>query len=151
MKDKVQQQRFSRMVQDVHEESRVWITKDNLNQKINEDLFETEATTGLVTRSSQHWRYYALTYQFGPNMLDPDGTGDVEDEEDMDDEASRRAARNLRKMTEEDFPEDRSTKINCNVIKLLQTITGPLSHKLSCVVRCSLPITLHHPLPYDAL
>ena len=109
----------------------MWITKDNINQRINLDLFESEATTGLVTRSSQHWRYYALTYEFGPNMLDPDASDEEEDEDndDADYQANRRASRNLRKMTEEDFPEDRSTNIYHDVI-----ITGLLLCLLSCVV-----------------
>ena len=123
------------MVQDVHDESRVWITKDNINQRINEDLFESEATTGLVTRSSQHWRYYALTYEFGPNMLDPDASdNEDEDNDDMDYQANKRASRNLRKMTEEDFPEDRSAKTFRDVLCSLQIITELLLYALSCVM-----------------
>lgn len=68
----MQQLRFSQMIKDITEESEVWITKDNLNQKINTNLFEeTKATTGLVTRSSEHWKYFASAYEYEghPNVV----------------------------------------------------------------------------------
>ena len=52
------------MVNELCEESKIWITNDNINQRINEGLFTTVATTGLVTRSSQHWKHYAMTFSF---------------------------------------------------------------------------------------
>ena len=56
--------RYSNMVNELCEESKIWITNDNINQRINEGLFTTVATTGLVTRSSQHWKHYAMTFSF---------------------------------------------------------------------------------------
>ena len=56
----MQQNRYSDMVQQLHDESHVWITKDNLEDKINSRLFRTMATTGLVTRSSNYWRYMSV-------------------------------------------------------------------------------------------
>lgn len=67
----MQQIRFSHMVDDLCDEVPVWITADNIEQKINSSLFRTPSTTGLVTKSSQHWRYYALIYDFSTaEMLD---------------------------------------------------------------------------------
>ena len=56
----VQQNRYSDMVQQLHDESHVWITKDNLEDRITPRLFRTMATTGLVTRSSNYWRYMSV-------------------------------------------------------------------------------------------
>jgi hypothetical protein len=56
------------MIKDITEESEVWITNDNLNQTINTNLFAgNRATTGLVTRSSEHWKYYANAFEFEGN------------------------------------------------------------------------------------
>ena len=63
-KSNAQQMRYSNLVDDLSEESRVWITNDNVNQRINEGLFSAVSTTGLVTRSSQHWKFYAMTFSF---------------------------------------------------------------------------------------
>ena len=52
------------MVDELTEESKVWITNDNINQRINEELFSSVSTTGLVTRSSQHWKYFAMTFSY---------------------------------------------------------------------------------------
>lgn len=38
-----------------------WITRDNLDTKITTDLFKTPATTGLLNRYSEFWRYSAYT------------------------------------------------------------------------------------------
>lgn len=56
----VQQNRYSDMVQHIYNESHVWVTKDNYEEKINARLFDTMATTGLVTRSSNYWRYMSV-------------------------------------------------------------------------------------------
>jgi hypothetical protein len=56
------------MIKDITEESEVWITNDNLNQAINTNLFAgNRATTGLVTKSSEHWKYYANAFEFEGN------------------------------------------------------------------------------------
>ena len=59
-----QQMRYSNLVDDLTEESKTWITNDNVNVRINEELFSSVATTGLVTRSSQHWKFYAMTFSY---------------------------------------------------------------------------------------
>jgi hypothetical protein len=59
-----QQMRYSNLVDDLTEESKTWITNDNINIRINEELFSSVATTGLVTRSSQHWKFYAMTFSY---------------------------------------------------------------------------------------
>ena len=56
------------MIKDITEESEVWITNDNLNQRINTNLFAgMRATTGLVTKSSEHWKYYTNAFEFQGN------------------------------------------------------------------------------------
>lgn len=56
--------RYSNLIDDLTEESKTWITNDNINIRINEELFSSVATTGLVTRSSQHWKFYAMTFSY---------------------------------------------------------------------------------------
>ena len=43
--------------QDLEAEKATWITPENLESRITEDLFAKQATTGIVTRTSQHWRW----------------------------------------------------------------------------------------------
>ena len=56
-KEVKQQEMYKRMLYDLNEEKQTWITSKNLDMKINDDLFTKQATTGLVTRTSQHWRW----------------------------------------------------------------------------------------------
>lgn len=56
-KDLGQQQKYLRMLEDLEEEKSTWLSADNLSTKINNELFTKQATTGLVTRNSQHWRW----------------------------------------------------------------------------------------------
>ena len=56
------------MVQQLHEESAVWITKDNIEQRITGRLFDDYATTGLVTRTSNYWRYMTIPYVMGKDF-----------------------------------------------------------------------------------
>lgn len=58
-----QNERFRNLVGIMEAESSVWITPENVDTKINEDLFSAPATTGLVTNESKHWRYQLLTIQ----------------------------------------------------------------------------------------
>ncbi|KAJ1417693.1 hypothetical protein B484DRAFT_453887 [Ochromonadaceae sp. CCMP2298] len=59
-----QQKRYERVVTALHREKSAWITATNVDNKITPDLFETEATTGLSTRYSGHWRFQALSHEY---------------------------------------------------------------------------------------
>ena len=59
-RDAVQQNRYSAMIQDIYDESSIWVTKENVDKRINTRLFDTIATTGFVAKSSQYWRYMAV-------------------------------------------------------------------------------------------
>jgi len=52
-----QKERYKLLIKDLEEESSVWITLDNLDEKINENLFKTPSTTGLVTKYSENHRW----------------------------------------------------------------------------------------------
>lgn len=69
------------MIKDITEESEVWITNDNLNQRINTNLFAgRRATTGLVTKSSEHWKYYCNAFEFEGNpAMRGAGLGEADD------------------------------------------------------------------------
>jgi hypothetical protein len=54
-----QQQRYSSLVADLTRESACWITMENMNEKICDELFQGQCTTGFVSRGSQFWRYEA--------------------------------------------------------------------------------------------
>jgi hypothetical protein len=55
----LQNQRFANIVEDLKREQSVWITMDNIDDKISPFLFQTPtATTGLVTKYSEMWRHY---------------------------------------------------------------------------------------------
>ena len=56
-RDRLQQAMYRQMMLDLEDEKASWITPDNLESRITEDLFAKQATTGIVTRTSQHWRW----------------------------------------------------------------------------------------------
>jgi hypothetical protein len=56
----VQEARHSRLVQDLVEEKDQWITYDNLNFKVTDNLFTQPSTTGLVTRASNLYRFQII-------------------------------------------------------------------------------------------
>lgn len=60
---------------DLEEESKYWITTENLEQKITPELFMKPATTGLVMRHSHLWKYHCLNDSYGRIL-----TGDDDDD-----------------------------------------------------------------------
>jgi len=55
-----QRKRYHMAVADLEDEKKHWITKDNMETKITEDLFATPATTGLTNKYSDLWRYHCF-------------------------------------------------------------------------------------------
>ncbi len=58
----LQTQRYKGLVEDLTRESAAWITLANLDSKITPALFAQPATTGLITRTSDLWRYQVVTH-----------------------------------------------------------------------------------------
>ena len=67
----VQNESFKNLIDTLEAESSSWITLDNIDSKITEELFAAPATTGLVTSESRHWRHQLLTIQL-KRMLSPE-------------------------------------------------------------------------------
>ena len=62
---KKQQEQYTQAMGDLLDEHHTWITLDNLEEKITEELFDAEAaTTGLKTRYSQLWRTHVESHNF---------------------------------------------------------------------------------------
>ena len=57
----LQQQRYQSMIDGYAHEQKVWITADNMESKITDELFAKQATTGLATKTSEHWRWQVIT------------------------------------------------------------------------------------------
>lgn len=63
--------RFKQLVADLVEEQKVWITAENMDKVITPELFSApQATTGLITRQSDHWRYFAHPDSYKRNMAE---------------------------------------------------------------------------------
>ena len=60
-KKKAQQERYDNFFSDIQRESSCWLTKDSLDEKITEALFETPSTTGIVTKHSEYWRWQVMS------------------------------------------------------------------------------------------
>jgi hypothetical protein len=83
-KAEVQKKRFEALVRSLEAESRYWVTPENMDSKITEELFDKPCTTGVVTKSSEFWRNYArctninrLLFGVLPEMKDEDTINDV--------------------------------------------------------------------------
>ncbi len=72
----LQTERIQHLVADLTVEKEAWLTRDNLKEKITEDLFRgSAATTGFVApETSQHWRHSVVTFHlnrvFTTEMMD---------------------------------------------------------------------------------
>lgn len=71
----VQEARHSRLVQDLVEEKDQWITYDNLNFKVTDNLFTQPSTTGLVTRASNLYRFQIIPQSVQRLLADLDHDG----------------------------------------------------------------------------
>lgn len=83
-KASVQKKRFESLVRSLEAESKYWVTPDNMDELITEELFNAPCTTGIVTKSSEFWRNYArctnikrLVFGVVPNMKDEDTINDI--------------------------------------------------------------------------
>lgn len=57
----LEQQRLKMMIQDFQDESKTWLNESNIETRITAKLFTKQATTGLVTKQSEHWRWHLIT------------------------------------------------------------------------------------------
>ncbi len=60
-KESRQQRRYEVALVDLEKEKSAWITMENVDKMITNELFETQSTTGLTTKHSNHWRYQAFS------------------------------------------------------------------------------------------
>ena len=58
-----QRKRYDALLNDLRTEQRVWITPENIDSVITEELFAKPATTGLKTPMSDYWRYRVQSLQ----------------------------------------------------------------------------------------
>lgn len=56
-----EQTRYSHLVADLLAEKDSWITKENIDAKITDSLFEKQTTTGIVTKTSDLWRLQVIS------------------------------------------------------------------------------------------
>jgi hypothetical protein len=76
----VESQRFQQMLKDLKEEQKVWITLDNMDSVIIPELFgATPTSTGLVTKYSDHWRYYVHPFNIKREMAEIRAQGGVDE------------------------------------------------------------------------
>lgn len=65
--------RYKRLITDLKHEHPAWVTSSNIDEKITSDLFKHFTTTGIVTPTSQYWKYRTLTFHwnrtYGPELL----------------------------------------------------------------------------------
>ena len=80
----IQRKRFESLSRSLEAESKYWVTPENMDTKITEELFSKPCTTGVVNKSSEFWRHYArctnmnrLLFGVLPNMKDEDTINDV--------------------------------------------------------------------------
>jgi hypothetical protein len=65
------QVRKTKLMKDLVDESSGWITKEQINERITPELFACEsASTGYMTRETNHWKYQVFTPKLG-RLLDP--------------------------------------------------------------------------------
>lgn len=86
-RNEIRKERFERLVKMHEAESKYWITMENIDQKITEELFAAPATTGVTTEISEYWRYCCPSMQ--PNrtlgrLLEAENGPDSDEENDDD-------------------------------------------------------------------
>jgi hypothetical protein len=69
-----QAEKYAAFLVDLEAEAATWLTEDNIDDLITAELFSKPSTTGLVTSSSRHWKWQAVTFPWGADRTpDPDG------------------------------------------------------------------------------
>jgi hypothetical protein len=74
-RDELQQDKYDRFVRDLSDEAKTYLTHDNVDALITEELFSRPATTGLVSPLSEHWKYYAITYPYEADRTPHEDSG----------------------------------------------------------------------------
>jgi hypothetical protein len=63
--------RYKQLIADLVEEQKVWITLENMDKVITPALFNApQATTGLIMRQSDHWRYFVHPDSYKRNIAE---------------------------------------------------------------------------------
>jgi len=68
-KDEVRRARLQRLIEQLEAESKYWITPQNMEEKITEELFQKPCTTGVVTKYSEFWRYYCRSSNVNRTLI----------------------------------------------------------------------------------
>lgn len=129
-----QQRRYDRFFTDLQQESSVWITPDNIDDKITEDLFETQSTTGYVSPHSEHWRWQVLSINLNRIMsqeLMRERGIDKEEKSSLSKRLDWAAQEeNFKKFEVRDFLEEMigSGKDRGRLEELVEKFTGELEH-----------------------
>lgn len=67
----IQQKRYQKLTDDIMHEKNTWITNQNMDKKINKELFKKQSTTGIITNNSEHWRWHTVTLNVD-RMMSPE-------------------------------------------------------------------------------
>jgi hypothetical protein len=100
----VQQERYQALLKDLDAEKDVWITRAQIETKITEDLFSSQATTGLVTRHSEHWRWQMVPMNI-QRMMSPECRVESSGSHLTDRLAQRGQVRSMKKLIVQDILE----------------------------------------------
>ena len=99
---KLQQQRYLKLIKELSTEKVAWLNHDNLETKINEQLFLRPSATGLLTAHSNHWRYHLFTMNF-KRILSPEFIDTYLDKVVGDRMSTRGHIRSVKNMIVEDI------------------------------------------------
>ena len=99
---KLQQQRYLKLIKELSTEKVAWLNHDNLETKINEQLFIRPSATGLLTAHSNHWRYHLFTMNF-KRILSPEFIDTYLDKVVGDRMSTRGHIRSVKNMIVEDI------------------------------------------------
>lgn len=100
-----QQGRYMELAEALREESATWITYENMDTKIVEELFAKPATTGLVTGESRHWRHHLMTINLR-RVVSPEFVAENAGSSSLADRLQQRGQlKSVKRMLVEDFLE----------------------------------------------
>lgn len=90
---------------DIEEEKKTWINEDNMNSKITAALFEKPATSGLLTRDSELWRWHLHSMKLDRLMNNSETSSDFAGSSLAERLEFRGQVRSARKIMVQDFLE----------------------------------------------
>mmetsp|Transcript_25264 Transcript_25264/g.25496 ORF Transcript_25264/g.25496 Transcript_25264/m.25496 type:complete len:280 (+) Transcript_25264:157-996(+) len=70
-KNDLQNQRYKMLLDSLLQEHNCWLSYDQIDEKINDSLFDKQKSTGLITKNSNHWRWHMITMN-PKRILNPD-------------------------------------------------------------------------------